>query len=126
MGTRFVFGAGLLGGLARLEITQLINYHQFPIATLLINLTGAFLLPIWTNYGCQRLGLSARWNQVIGTGLIGSFTTFSGIILDSLKLLEVHNYSGFTLYLSFSIILGLLVAVVGDQFSHILAKRMWN
>lgn len=73
-----IFIWGMLGGLLRLGITDLINYHVFPLATLIINLIGACALLFWNNYLGKRLKLSSMVINSFGTEFIGSFTTFSG------------------------------------------------
>lgn len=123
METILVFIWGMLGGLLRLKITNLINYSYFPISTLIINLIGSFLLPFWKNYLCKKLKLSSLINNSFGTGFIGSFTTFSGLILDSFKLLEVHQILFFILYIVISIIFGIILAIWGNQLALKLSQE---
>jgi CrcB protein len=58
----------------------------FPWATLLINLTGSFVLGL-------MVGLSSGWwRAVLGTGLCGGYTTFSAASFESVRLLEQRRF----------------------------------
>ena len=103
---------GILGTALRLSIDQLVAPDSaFPWATLLINVVGSFVLGllvarVWpTAPGWLRAGL--------GTGLLGSFTTFSAVIVSLLTL----TASGMTMlaivYLVASLVLGLAAALAG-------------
>lgn len=79
---------GFFGAIARFSISQILNKssNQIPIGTLLINLSGSFLLGI-------LLGLKADTMIVLlfGTGFAGAFTTFSTLKLEMIKL-HLCNY----------------------------------
>lgn len=123
METILIFVLGMIGGLLRLGITNLINYQIFPIATLIINLIGAFTLPVWNNYLGKRLNLSSIMVRSLGTGLIGSFTTFSGIMLDAFKLIVAHQILFLVIYLSLSFFLGIILSICGNHLAIKLKQR---
>lgn len=83
--------ASLGGGLLRYVIDWLFagNGIAEPYATLLINVTGAFLLGM-----AITLAHIFNWQNAIRngicTGAIGSFTTFSRFALDALHILSGH------------------------------------
>ena len=62
------------------------NKTQFPIATFLINITGAFLLGYIIGNG-----VTTGWQLLLGTGFMGAFTTFSTLKLESVQLLNRKN-----------------------------------
>lgn len=66
------------------------NKISFPIATFLINITGAFLLGYIIGNG-----VTTGWQLVLGTGFMGAFTTFSTFKLESVQLLNRKNFSTF-------------------------------
>lgn len=110
-----IFGG--LGGISRFLLGEVIpNVLGFPLGTLIINIVGSFCLPIWNN----GLGLkfSKKWIIAIGTGFIGAFTTFSGMMLDIVKMQIINNYSGVIIYIILSIILGFLAAIVGTNLAQ--------
>jgi CrcB protein len=90
----FAAVGAVLGSLARYGVSQLVSnsYHgTFPWATLLVNVVGAFLI-----------GLCARQLSVMNddirrsflvTGVLGGFTTFSALAVESVHLVTDSNQS---------------------------------
>lgn len=81
------FGASL-GAVARYALTSYGKKHwmqgtAFPWPTLLINLTGAFLLGL-----AFALQLPARVYAFLGTGVLGGYTTFSTLNTEMVSLAE--------------------------------------
>jgi len=67
--------AGALGAVARAWVAAAIR-RRWPrrgVGTLAVNLAGAFLLGLWVGLP----GLPTAWLEVVGTGFLGAFTTFS-------------------------------------------------
>jgi len=60
----------------------------FPWGTLIINLTGSFLLAVFTAYAGNRLALDPRIRLFIAVGFFGAYTTFSTYANDSVGLLR--------------------------------------
>lgn len=91
--------AGGLGAAARLGVDVAARRHvpaSFPWPTILVNVTGSFLLGL-------LVGLRAGedWLLVAGTGFLGGYTTFStasvetaGLLLDRRPLAAVANGLG--------------------------------
>lgn len=73
----FVALGGALGSAARFSISTLIREQgDWPLSTLCVNLTGAFLLGVLlTAVATTGRGASAR--LLLGTGVLGGFTTYS-------------------------------------------------
>lgn len=74
---------GAVGTGLRLLVDALVPVATFPLATLLVNLLGAYLL--------GRLAGSMphappRVRAFVGTGVLGSFTTFSAVAVDLVAL----------------------------------------
>lgn len=103
--------AGAGGALLRYAVGQLVQWwvHGFPIGTLLINLSGSLALA-WLN---QQFHLSSNWRTIWGTGLIGSYTTFSTFSVELTTLLTQEQWLYAFLYFSFSFLGGLLCAYLG-------------
>lgn len=75
--------AGAVGAALRLSIAEPLEEHfmKFPWATLLINLIGSAALGLLVGIAHAWRSLP-RWAlPVLGTGLLGSFTTFSAVML---------------------------------------------
>lgn len=60
---------------------------RFPWGTMIVNLSGSFLLGVITG-----LTLAGPWGAIIGTGLLGGYTTFSTASLESIRLLAARRY----------------------------------
>ncbi|HZU59889.1 MAG TPA: fluoride efflux transporter CrcB [Solirubrobacteraceae bacterium] len=111
-----VIGIGLVGGvgaLARFGLDGAVSSvlgRDFPFGTLLVNVLGAFVLGLLA-------GLSVQGDRyrLLGTGLIGSFTTFSTWMLESHRL-EEDGQPGFgAVNLLISLLAGLGVAWAGQR-----------
>ena len=85
----------------------------FPYATLLINLSGSFILGSFLAAMEGNPQFSANLRLLVATGFCGSFTTFSTLSYDTLALLDTGRYAAATLNGLGSLALGLLAASVG-------------
>ncbi len=91
--------AGGFGAASRLVVDVLVRDRvptTFPWATVLINVSGSFLLGVLVG-----LGAGDRWQAVVGTGFLGGYTTFStasfetaGLLLDRRPLAAAANGLG--------------------------------
>lgn len=82
---------GALGSVLRYLVSSKINQLipiNFPYGTLVVNVTGCFLIGFLSILLVERLSLSAIWRAGILIGFLGGFTTFSSFSLDTLKLYE--------------------------------------
>ncbi len=88
-----VFAGGVLGALARAEVSQSLPAHtgEWPWATFLVNLVGAFLLGYFTTRLQERLPLSAYRRPLLGTGFCGALTTFSTVQIELLRMLDADE-----------------------------------
>ncbi|USS87625.1 CrcB family protein [Fructilactobacillus hinvesii] len=123
METILVLLGGIVGGGLRIGLTDFLPTVTFPYVTLLINLSGALLLPFWNNYWAIKTHCTPKLRKAVGVGLIGSFTTFSGITLDVGHLLLHHALSLLVLYLLITMVGGLILAILGDQWSNALREK---
>lgn len=100
--SRYLLGLQIAGALQQ----------TFPWGTLLINLTGSFLLGLLSSLGEQRR-IPAAWHAPLTTGFLGSFTTFSSWIVDTMGFLQSGNYQAAALNLILSVGLGLPLVWAG-------------
>jgi fluoride exporter len=85
-----VVGASLryfVGRLVARSITA-----SFPLGTLLINITGSFILGVFLVWATERAVPDPRWRLLIAIGFCGSYTTFSSYAYESFALFEQGNY----------------------------------
>ena len=60
----------------------------FPYGTLLINLTGSFILGFFLVLTGERLLVDVRWRWLVAVGFCGSYTTFSSYAFETFALFE--------------------------------------
>ena len=124
MNLLIVFIFGLLGGLSRYEInTYLPKLGTFPIATLLINLVGCYLFTFLIKNFLAAKNVHERLILGLGTGFIGSFTTFSSFMLDADNLLIGGLYGQLVIYVLVSIAGGLGMALLGMRHGRHFGKK---
>lgn len=87
--------------------------HSFPIATLVTNITGSFALGWLTNYLPRLKFLHPYALTAIGTGMIGSFTTFSTFSVETVQLITVNKWGTAILYVLLSFWGGLFFSWLG-------------
>ena len=74
--------AGAVGALLRWRIGMAVGLRSFPWATLAVNVVGCFLMGLLVARG-------GMWTSpAVTTGLLGGFTSFSGWVLDVMRLAE--------------------------------------
>jgi len=113
----FVGIGGSIGSVLRYSIYYnmlAINGDWFPfLGTLLANLLGAFALGWFTSILLLLKKLPDDLAAAIGTGLIGSFTTFSTLSVELSLLLQEGQYLLAICYVFISMIGGLVCAFGG-------------
>ena len=85
----------------------------FPFGTLVVNITGCFLIGILFGLGAKYAWMTIEWRLLLITGICGGYTTFSSYSLDSITLLRHGHYTYFFVYVLGSVIVGLLATVAG-------------
>ena len=108
---------GSLGTLARYSLTH-ITYHflgeGFPYGTLIVNLTGCFIIGILATFSSGTFFLTYNHRILLVTGFCGAFTTFSTFIFDSAHLVKEGEILKACLNIILSIGLGFVVFKVGE------------
>jgi len=80
-----IVGGGLGAG-ARYAVDAVImrgRRDAFPLGILVVNVIGAFLLGLLTG-----AGLAPNWLAILGTGVLGGFTTFSTVSVETVLLAQ--------------------------------------
>lgn len=80
-----------MGALSRYAMSNAINHwwaSSFPLATLLVNTLGSFLMGIIYVIVVEHQLLAGEWRSVLMVGLLGAFTTFSTFSLETVVLLQ--------------------------------------
>lgn len=115
MSTSLAWGAvgllGALGAYVRFSVASAIAASrpgEFPLGTFVVNLTGGFLLGL-------LVGLSVTGDTLLllGTGFLGSYTTFSTWMVEAERLGEDASFRLMWLYLLGSMLAGLVMTGAG-------------
>lgn len=80
----------------------------FPYGTLVVNLSGAFLLGLLATLALERSVLPATIRPTVLVGFIGAYTTFSTWMLESWRLAEQGALLGSVVNIVGSVVLGLV------------------
>ena len=89
MNVLLVMIGGFLGAILRFALGEWVyTINGFPLDTLIINLMGCFFLGWFLTYVIQKEKISPEYTLIVGTGLIGSFTTFSTFSLETINLFQ--------------------------------------
>lgn len=77
----FVVGlGGFVGAMTRYGVGLAITRYwtrEFPLATFVINVSGSFILGLFSTWAAERAALDPIWRLLIATGFLGAYTTFS-------------------------------------------------
>ncbi|CAN5755883.1 fluoride efflux transporter CrcB [soil metagenome] len=99
--------AAAAGTIARAEITRRLNWpNGLPFGTLVVNVTGSFLLGLAAEVAPPAL-------TVLGVGGLGAYTTFSGLAGDAVTLAARRRATSAALYVALSCGGGIAAAACG-------------
>lgn len=84
---------GIIGAILRHSVSELVEREYFPTGTLTVNVLGSFVLALIT-----FLGFKGDLLLLIGTGICGSFTTFSSFSVNTVRLWEQNDRMKSVLY----------------------------
>ena len=111
-----IAAGGAVGASVRIGLLQLWPVGSgLPWTTLLVNIAGAFVLGLVAAATVSDAPLESWRMPLVGTGFCGALTTFSGMCLESLDLLDAGRFGVAVVYLSLSLTLGLAAAIAGAR-----------
>ncbi|MCH3916620.1 MAG: CrcB family protein [Spirochaetia bacterium] len=117
---------GFLGAFCRGAVKSLdwpATFGSFPLATLLINLSGSFILAFILTVTLELWQADPDFRNALTVGFCGSFTTFSTFTKELFHLLSLGKLVQAGLYLGLSIAIGLLMSLAGIYLANLLAER---
>lgn len=93
----------------------------FPVTTLVINLVGSALIGVVLVLYLDRDPARPVMHSLLGTGLLGGFTTFSTFAVESTELLRTSHAAIAAAYVVISVVGGLACALVAMTLTRRLA-----
>jgi CrcB protein len=115
-----VFVGGVVGTSLRwaLDVLLASPNDTFPFSTLLVNVTGSFVLGLLVGSLWVRRGVPDWLRAGLGAGVLGSFTTFSALASTLVLHVASDRWGVAFLYLGASLVVGLGAAFLGIRIGH--------
>lgn len=113
---------GAAGAVARYAVVLIVATfwrRDFPLATLLINVSGSFVLGFFATVAAERTALDPMWRLLVATGFVGAYTTFSTFEYETQRLTE----SGALWWGALNIITSVAAGFAAVQLGVFLARR---
>ena len=105
-----------VGGVARFALASLVQQRvgpNFPVGTLVVNISGSFALGLILRYALGTQAITPEVRALLTTGFCGGYTTFSTFTYDTMLLLEDGQTSRAGMYVLLSVALSLAGAWLG-------------
>lgn len=112
----FIGLGGFAGSIARYGLHILVHKWWplgFPYGTLLVNILGCLLIGLILGVGQRATWMNETMKIMLATGFCGGFTTFSAFSYENIKLLQAGQVTSSLIYITCSILLGLLATYAG-------------
>lgn len=125
---------GFLGAMLRYFLKNIHIYHYrevVPINTVIINVTGSFVLALILTVALEVLEIRQEIRLGIATGFLGAYTTFSTLCKDTITLIINGYYFSALSYITVSALLGLCASYFGiivarEYISRFISKEEYD
>lgn len=115
---------GFIGAICRYltvaYTARVMGERTFPYGTMVVNLTGCFLIGLGLGIATSREFLSPETRLLIFTGFLGSLTTYSTFAYESFALAREGGFIASAANIILHIVLGLTAVWAGDFVSRFL------
>ena len=118
-----VFIGGGSGSVLRYLIGKYFNQveHNVFLGTFMVNILGSLFIGLLFGLAEKSHVLTPNQTLLLATGFCGGFTTFSTFALENSSLIKSGNYFMLFLYISSSVVLGILAVFLGMYLSREIA-----
>lgn len=106
---------GAIGAVLRYAVAQRLAHERLPLATLVVNVVGSFVLGLIT-FATSESEIAL----FVGVGMCGSFTTYSSFSFETVRLWETGDRLRATIYAFGTLVLCLLAAIGGGAVAVLL------
>jgi fluoride exporter len=115
-GVAWVLAGGCAGAAVRSVVASVVGFAPggFPVATITVNLVGAFLLG-WFLARHRSIDGASWMLSFVAVGVLGSLTTFSAFSVEVVHLIDDHALAVAFAYVGVSIVGGLAAAWTGER-----------
>ncbi len=94
---------------------------QFPFGTLLVNVTGSFLIAVFIELSLRTGWISPDLRLFLTTGVMGGFTTYSSFNYESLRLVQDGRAGAAALNVGLTLVGCALAGVLGLAAARLIA-----
>jgi CrcB protein len=94
----------------------------FPYGTLIVNITGSFLLGFVITLTTERLTIVPEARLLLAVGFLGSYTTFSSFTVESLGLLRDSGLWPGLINILANNMIGLICAALGVYLARLIGR----
>ncbi len=116
---------GSLGAVSRYWVsskTYLWLGSEFPFGTLMVNVTGSFLMGLLAILLSEKIALPEEVRFALLVGFLGSYTTFSTFALDGLQALNNGLMMKFSMYVLISVCASLAGVWMGSIAARLIMR----
>ncbi len=106
---------GFIGSVMRYLLQVFIEnklLSTFPMATLIANITGSFIIGVVFALAEKSL-MNSDWRIFMSVGICGGFTTFSAFAFNNFNMIKEHTWNQLFLNIGGTMILGILAVYLG-------------
>lgn len=114
---------GVIGSLGRYAVDVLLPHvaGEFPWATWVVNVSGAFVMGLLVAFLVDRPGIHRLARPFLGVGILGGWTTFSALAVDVVQLGAADHVTLTLAYVSTTFLFGTLAVGAGTA----VGQRIW-
>ncbi len=119
----FIAAGGAVGAVSRYLIQGWVEElagGRFPWGTFVVNISGSFFLGVVFALAMDRAIVSPEIRVPLMIGFIGSYTTFSTLMLESWRLVEEGDYLFMFGNLLGSVVIGMFAVIAGLALGRLL------
>jgi CrcB protein len=111
------------GAKARYALSRMVARSlspAFPFGTLIINVTGSFVLGLFMVWTTERVLVNPRWRLLLAIGFCGSYTTFSSYAFETFACFEQGYWWLFAANVAANNLLCLAAVLAGAVLARVL------
>ena len=119
-----VGAGGFLGSILRYVLSgwvhRILDNPWFPYGTLAVNVTGSLVIGFLAGLADSRSFFSSEARLFVFIGLLGGFTTFSSLTIETFSLARSAQQLAAVMNLALQIFLGLLAVWLGNLLARLM------